>query len=513
MKTISEIECEIGYPSGNKVFANNVAMDLAGSRATRRLLVEWLRLKGVPYSSATGATQRSQVLAYTEPKYLNGWLRRTNPGATIVDTTTDDDLFVDDDGDDKPKPVETTAPAPNRQQTEQWLNGLHAQISQAVDRQVQAKLDATTIKLDPTVKDQIKQLATDAASARVAELMPPREIVVKTSDVAPGTNVGLQHKNFPILLRACSARNHKGFRLNIWLTGPTGSGKTSAAEAIAKALGLDFASDGSLDADYKVLGFRDANGNIISTEFIRIYRNGGIYCADEIDNWMPGALLSLNAALANGWMSTPEGMIKRHPDAVIIACANTWGLGATNDYVGRTRLDAASLNRFLPKIDWPYDEELEGAIAANMDTDCGPRWHKVVCAARKAAKAQGLKIIISPRDTLDGLALLRQDFSALEVINMTFGAGISPEQHKALGLEQLAAVYKINTTTTTTTTTIAPNLGPTFNSMRDVLDKVYKADSVVDAIRIYRDANNCGLYDAKRAVEAIRNTVPAEDFA
>jgi len=228
------------------------------------------------------------------------------------------------------------------------------------------------------------------------------------------------------------AKDHRGFRLNIWLTGPTGSGKTTAAENVAKALSLPFGTDGSLDADYKVLGFRDANGNVISTQFLDIYENGGVYVADEIDNWLPSALLSLNAALANGYCTSPRGLIRRHPDACVIACANTWGLGATNEYVGRAKQDAASLDRFQPKIDWPVDERLEAALAEAQDPAVGPEWHKTVLEARRKAAAQGLRIIISPRATFAGIALLAAGFTEADVIAMTIAAGLSPEQQRAI---------------------------------------------------------------------------------
>jgi hypothetical protein len=362
---------------------------------------------------------------------LRSWRNRVNPSWELLEGVSgdDDNNIVKDDIELASPKEEATPPV----QTEKFLKDLFEQVNKAVIVLVEQKLAAATLKLDDSAKQQIRQLATDAAQQRVDELTPPRRIEV--ADATTGTIIamGLQHEKFPTLLRAVQARDHRGFRLNIWLTGPTGSGKTSAGEAVSKALSLDFGSDGSLDADYKVLGFRDANGNIISTQFLKIYENGGIYIADEIDNWMPSALLSLNSALANGWIATPKGMIARHPDACVIACANTWGLGATGDYVGRTRLDAASLDRFQPKINWPYDEKMERAIAEQMDGTNGLLWNETVVAARQKAVAQGLKIIISPRATFNGISLLKQGFDWNEVIDMTIAAGISPEQKKAIG--------------------------------------------------------------------------------
>lgn len=158
---------------------------------------------------------------------------------------------------------------------------------------------------------------------------------------------------------------------------------------------------------------------------------------DEIDNFSPSALLAINMATANSFCQFPHGIFKRHPDCIIIAAANTWGQGATNDYVGRNKLDAATLDRFQPKLDWPYDHKLEQAIAVKQDPDLGPQWFNLIETARSAVKRQGLKIIISPRATFGGIGLLQQGFTVQEVVDMTIAAGLAPEQKQAIGLTNL----------------------------------------------------------------------------
>jgi hypothetical protein len=471
----------------------------------------WLEKQGIPRSSAQNAKTSSCVLAYSNVNYLRAWRNKLNPkwaelqGIGKNNTSNNlnlGNMLKDDDEDENNNITDNNTAnsgetAMSKADTEKWLKSLYEQIHKSVNDLVQQKLDNTTLKVDPEAQRQIRDLTKTVAdqTARdvVAELMPPRIIEVKNIETNKTINVGLQHWKFPILLRAVSARDHRGFRLNVWLTGPTGSGKTSACEAVAKALDLPFGSDGSLDADYKVLGFRDANGNIVSTEFIRIYTNGGVYVADEIDNWMPSALLSLNAALANGWMTTPAGMVKRHENCCVIACANTWGLGATGDYVGRTRLDAASLDRFQPKIDWPYDESLERAVAYNMSGEIGTNWHDTIVNARAKAREQGLKIIISPRATFNGISLLDAGFDWQDVVDMTIAAGISAEQKKAIGLTIVPQAFNATTTTTTT------NYDNIEAKIRRHLDNGEK----IAAIRLYKEYYNAGLYEAKTAVEAM----------
>lgn len=314
-----------------------------------------------------------------------------------------------------------------------YISNVEVNLKSYIDE----KLQNAKLELSDDAKRKIADLAQSAGAneaRRLFELwLPPKRIVFEDKETGAEREVGVQHMNFEKLYRACRARNADGHRLNIWLTGPAGSGKTTAAKKIAELLSLPFAFESSLDADYKVTGFVDAQGRIVSTEYIRIYQNGGIFLADEIDNWQPSATVALNASIANGIMATPGGMIERHKDCIIIAAGNTWGLGATNEYVGRNKLDAATLDRFQPKIDWPIDEKLELALASNHGEQ-GVDWCQTVQLYRRKVKSQGLHIMISPRATISGIALLEAGFEKAEVINMTFAAGLKPEQRQALDL-------------------------------------------------------------------------------
>src|SRR5690606_7558053 len=93
--------------------------------------------------------------------------------------------------------------------------------------------------------------------------------------------------------------------VNVWLAGPAGSGKTTAAEQVAKALKLKFYFNGAIDTEYKLSGFVDAHGRIVSTAFREAYTNGGVYLFDEVDASLPSATLAFNAALANGQCDFP----------------------------------------------------------------------------------------------------------------------------------------------------------------------------------------------------------------
>lgn len=270
--------------------------------------------------------------------------------------------------------------------------------------------------VNPEQVKQIVQPMLDELAAKV-DLRPVRvEIVTKTGETK---DLGRQHKQFPDLLKGLQATQQ------VWLGGPAGSGKTTAAENAAKALGLPFYFNGAIDTEYKLLGFIDANGRIISTAFKKAFTEGGVYLFDEVDASLPSATLAFNAALANGYADFPEGMVKRNADFYVMAAGNTFGMGATADYIGRNKMDAAFTDRFI-SILWGYDEALERSIAGNDE------WVSYIQTMRAKAVAKGLKIVISPRASIFGAKLLAAGFSKKEAFAMTIGNKITAEQAKNL---------------------------------------------------------------------------------
>jgi len=233
--------------------------------------------------------------------------------------------------------------------------------------------------------------------------------------VAPVIALGLQHHKMPTLLKMIKAR------VNVLLVGPAGSGKTTAAEACAKALGLEFHFNGAIDTEYKLKGFIDAHGNMRETAFRKAYEFGGVYLFDEIDASLPAATMAFNAALANGFCDFADKMVHRHPDFICIAAGNTYMTGATFDYVGRNKQDAAFVDRFA-SLTWPIDEKLEAAITPNA------QWVREVQRLRANAATKGLKVIISPRASLHGAKLIEAGLSWEEALETCVRKGMTDTQ-------------------------------------------------------------------------------------
>jgi len=234
-----------------------------------------------------------------------------------------------------------------------------------------------------------------AIQKQIAELKErkPLEVIINL-DKKKKIDLGLQHFQFPDLVKMSSTG------LNIFLVGPAGSGKTTAAINVAKALEVEFHFTGAIASEFKLTGFINANGGIVSTEFRKAYENGGLFLFDEIDASYPQAVLAFNAALSNNYMDFPDKRITRHEKFYCIAAANTYGQGADRQYVGRNQLDAASLDRFV-FIDWKYDEKLETELTKNEE------WSTFVQQARKVVEDLKIRQVVSPRASMHGAILLK----------------------------------------------------------------------------------------------------------
>jgi cobaltochelatase CobS len=290
----------------------------------------------------------------------------------------------------------------------------------------------------------LRKLGGGISESRVLELI--RDNVARPAHVtidltAPGVTLSgdsVMHHKFPLLAAAVAAR------VNIMLVGPAGSGKTTAAAQVAKALGLPFYGTGAINTEYKLSGFIDAQGRVISTAFRKAFEHGGVFLFDEIDGSLPGALLAFNSALANDWYDFPDANIKRHDDFRVIAGANTFGTGADRQYVGRNQLDAASLDRYAV-LDWGYDEALEAAMigadapkGAPVPRSIEPlpaervqavafQWVERVRKVRSAVSELKVRHVVSPRATVNGSRLLAAGFTWAEAEDAVIWKGLDAD--------------------------------------------------------------------------------------
>jgi cobaltochelatase CobS len=224
------------------------------------------------------------------------------------------------------------------------------------------------------VMGQVEARIQGAVDAAVAAKIP-REIKIKVAD-APAVKVeGHAHPMFEKVLKLVAAKQ------NVLLVGPAGCGKTHLFSMVAKALGKRHASI-SLSAGVteahltgRLLPTGDG-GRFVYTQspFVTMYTEGGAFLLDEMDGADPNVLLCTQQATANGGFeieargaSGLDTYVARHPDAVIMATANTFGTGAGALYVGRNQLDAATLDRWYV-VQMDYDKSYEERLAPSQVT-------------------------------------------------------------------------------------------------------------------------------------------------
>lgn len=303
-----------------------------------------------------------------------------------------------------------TAPAPATPSTAS--NAPAANLAAAIQTAITAALSA----MPPAGVDEETVRAVVREEVEAARVRP-HVVEIHAGDVVR-TVTGARHAQFDTVLRVVSTRV-AGRRLHVWLAGPSGSGKSYLAAQVAEAAGLPFYSTGAIQTKYELVGFTTATGDLVRTPFRDAFENGGVFAWDDIDRSDAKAFAAFNEALANGRCAFPDRVVEAHPDFVAVASANTWGSGPTSEYVGASRLDAATLNRFV-RITVAYDEELERDLAGDEYTD----WTRFVQRTRAAVERLGLKVLVTPRQTLQGAGLLAAGLPRAEVEDMVLFAGL-----------------------------------------------------------------------------------------
>jgi cobaltochelatase CobS len=239
---------------------------------------------------------------------------------------------------------------------------------------------------------------------RLNEINPVTRIEIKRPDGTVKPLSGTSHKILPAILADVQAGEH------VLMVGPAGTGKSTIAEQCAEALGLEygFISLQPQTTATAILGYMQAAGEYVSTVFRKLYEHGGLFHFDELDNAHPSVLAGLNAALANGQMAFPDGMVKKHPDFKVLASGNTYDRGPDRKYVGRQAIDAATLDRFtIEHVD--YDEGLERALcdAVGLPSDTVTRVLQYVRGIRANVDRHNLPVIMGVRASVGVCRLIK----------------------------------------------------------------------------------------------------------
>jgi len=261
------------------------------------------------------------------------------------------------------------------------------------------------------------QIDEEKVTGIVYEVLRKHKKVIEIKDVkGERREVGVQHKEFENILKLVS------MRMDVFLVGPAGSGKTTCCESVAKALDLPFFVQpvGLQTTKSDLLGFMNANGIYVPSLLRKAYENGGVYLMDEIDAGNANVLTVINAMMSNGVAGFPDQMVARHPDFVFIAAGNTYGKGSDRQYVGRNPIDAATLDRFVI-IDFEYDEAFEKALG------CDDEWTAKIQVIRTIVSDLKERVIVSPRATIKGGILRKAGYKDDALLEMLVFRGVNHE--------------------------------------------------------------------------------------
>jgi energy-coupling factor transporter ATP-binding protein EcfA2 len=268
------------------------------------------------------------------------------------------------------------------------LHGSIGELCQAIDTlRTESAVDVANRFMEEKAKllALVQEALANVQTKRIEVALPSGEV----------NKVDCAHEKFEECLAYLICRK------NVYLVGPSGSGKSEMLKQAAQALSLEYddISCCQQTPSSAFLGFMNANGGYVETAFRRRYENGGVFNADELDKMNANIAAVLNSGTSGKGMSFPDRYVTKHADFIFAGTANTWGKGADRNYVGSVQLDAATLDRFA-FVPVDYDESFERRLAGNDE------WVDKIQHYRANAVKNNIRIVISPRASIDGARLL-----------------------------------------------------------------------------------------------------------
>lgn len=312
-----------------------------------------------------------------------------------------------------------------------------AELEPKLEAKVSSKANATLAQVE-TNANAVLSVVTDA----LAELKANKPVVleVKKLDGAV-TKVENGHYLLPRLIKLLAS----GFNLYLW--GPAGSGKTTAAMWAAVALKWLSEIDTLDPTTFRsmVQGYMTPQGEPVHTTFTRCWTEGKVYVADETDN-APGHVQTLfNSALANGHAPLAWGNVARKEGFGFVGTGNTPGR-PTREFPDRKPMSAAFADR-LYFMHWPLDPAIE-CRAAGLAIPAMPVVEPKTCSAkdwvtfvrklRDWASVNMPTLMVTPRASLAGLQALQLGESPLDIAHGLIFRGADSEMvSKALNAVKL----------------------------------------------------------------------------
>lgn len=282
---------------------------------------------------------------------------------------------------------------------------------------------------------RVRAIAKEEAQALIVPVVKDVVVVVKPDGARASLGDAPTHPQFANLARAAACRDFSGQHLNVFLVGPTGTGKSFACRQLAQLLDLPFYFQSQASEGFDLVGYERVSGALKVTPFVEAFRNGGVCLLDECDRYDPKASVALNAALANGEIALDSGeTVKRHKDFICVASGNTFGFGGSSDFTAAEKMDLSTISRFQVRLAWDVDPATENAIADARadDADLARHWIAEIRAVRAAMERLGLPYLADQRCIEAGANLLAAGMPVADVRDVTYLASLDADQRKAV---------------------------------------------------------------------------------
>lgn len=294
-------------------------------------------------------------------------------------------------------------------------------------KDIQDKFNAARVQADKQLNGLIAQAlgGIEQKEAKLNQLLnglvSVKSLKIEQKDPSEGENKEvIVHERFDTVLNIL--KSQKRSYKNVMLVGPAGSGKTHMVSMVAEALGLKYypMSVGLQTTKSDLMGFISATGNYITTPVREAFEKGGVLLLDEFDAGHAGVITILNTLLSNEVVSFPDGQVRKHKSFIAMTACNTYGRGGNEDYIGRNKLDAATLDRFVT-VNMGYDENLEAALVNNDEVMAR------IKSLRRKAVDMAINVVISPRASMNAADLLNAGFTMEDALEMTVFKGMSAD--------------------------------------------------------------------------------------
>lgn len=267
---------------------------------------------------------------------------------------------------------------------------------------------------EPAVRRIATSIAAEVSSRNVLDLEKrigeTRKVEIEVTRIDQTiVTVKDAHMYLPRLLKLLGAG------IDVYLWGPPGSGKTTAALQAAEALGHGGEIDTLDPSTFRsmIQGYTTPNGEPVHTVFTRCWSDGKLYIADEADN-APGHVQTLfNSALANGHAPLAWGNVAKSTGFGFVGTGNTPGR-PTRQFPDRKPMSAAFADR-LYFMHWPLDAAIECRIGGlpipsmpnkpvrKVSTSDWVQWVRNV---RVYCDANAPTVQVTPRASITGIKAL-----------------------------------------------------------------------------------------------------------